>query len=252
MARSCCWSVLAAACVVLALAGPAVADFVNISASKDNTLYQSDAGMTSNGAGVSIVVGQTNLAVDALRRGLIAFDVAGNLPAGATVDSVTLTLQVTMVPITYPGSTVTLHPVSADWGEGESNAGTPAGAGALADTDDATWIYRFYDSASWTNPGGDFGASSASQAVPGPGSFVWSSAQMAADVQSWLDSPAGNFGWAIVGTEGQAGTAMLIASRQSSANVPVLHVEYTVVPEPLTLALLALGAPAALLRRRRR
>ena len=50
--------------------------------------------------------------------------------------------------------------------------------------------------------GGDFsGTASASQSVGAIGQYTWSSAQMVADVQSWLDTPASNFGWLVLGDE---------------------------------------------------
>ena len=33
------------------------------------------------------------------------------------------------------------------------------------------------------------------------GQYTWSSAQMVADVQGWLDNPASNFGWLMLGDE---------------------------------------------------
>src|SRR5438132_14183298 len=66
---------------------------VSIGPSKDNTLYQSAAGTTSNGAGQFLFAGKTNQPSDAIRRGVIAFDVAGSVPAGATINGVTLHLH---------------------------------------------------------------------------------------------------------------------------------------------------------------
>ena len=71
-----------------------------ISPSASNTLIQvsgSDAQQLSNGQG-DIFVGRTNQdgqepATISIRRGLVAFDVADNVPAGATITGVTLTLD---------------------------------------------------------------------------------------------------------------------------------------------------------------
>jgi hypothetical protein len=85
---------------------------------------------------------------------------------------------------------------------------------------------------SWTTPGGDFSAiASATTNLAGLGFYTWKSAQMKADVQSWLDTPANNFGWVVTGDEsGTVGTAKRLDSRENptSANVPVLKVFYTV------------------------
>ena len=66
-------------------------------------------------------------------------------------------------------------------------------------------------------PGGDFSSTvSATQAVDGNGAYVWgSTAQMVADVQGWLDSPAANFGWIVLGDEQQSTTAKRFDSRQN-------------------------------------
>ncbi len=77
--------------------------------SKDNTIYSENASQ-SNGAREYLFAGQTSNG--APRRALLAFDIVGALPAGATVESVTLTLTMSK---TVAGDTpVSLHRVSAD------------------------------------------------------------------------------------------------------------------------------------------
>ena len=49
---------------------------------------------------------------------------------------------------------------------------------------------------------------------------------MVADVQDWLDNPAGNFGWLVLGDEKPTLTAKRFDTRES-ANLPVLTVQYT-------------------------
>ncbi|MGH6958897.1 MAG: hypothetical protein ACREE7_00285, partial [Dongiaceae bacterium] len=82
------------ACIVgLILAGvmaaPAAAGQIALAASKDNTLYDDPFGGLSNGAGPDFFCGVTANA--AIRRAVIAFDLSG-IPAGATINSVTLRL----------------------------------------------------------------------------------------------------------------------------------------------------------------
>ena len=132
--------------------------------------------------------------------------------------------------------TVELHKLLADWGEGTSIAPDPEGEGAPATTNDATWRHRFFDTIFWTTEGGDFSATvSASQSVGPVGQYMWSSAQMVADVQSWLDNPASNFGWLVLGDESTTQTAKRFDTRES-ASPPVLTIQYTpgprVVPTP--------------------
>ena len=70
-------------CAISLLVAPsALADPIDIVASKDNTLYQSATGSLSNGAGQNFFVGRTRQSSNSLRRGLIAFDIAANIPVG--------------------------------------------------------------------------------------------------------------------------------------------------------------------------
>ncbi|MEK6675018.1 MAG: hypothetical protein AABZ47_05110, partial [Planctomycetota bacterium] len=71
--------------------GALLADTVTITSSKDNTLYEDPLGGISNGVGYYMFAGKTGSSV--LRRALIEFDIAGNVPAGATINSVSLTLN---------------------------------------------------------------------------------------------------------------------------------------------------------------
>src|SRR5689334_17384147 len=72
-----------------ALEARALPSVVTIGASKDNTLF-SESDSLSDGVGQNFFVGETGSG--GIRRGLIAFDIAGNVPAGATINSVSLRL----------------------------------------------------------------------------------------------------------------------------------------------------------------
>lgn len=266
----------ALACCGLAFAVPVVADIVSLTPTKDNTLYEfvapslGETGPASNGAGVSLFVGRTNNKGPSIRRGLIAFDVAGAVPAGSTINSVQLVLNMTQ---TIAGAEpVDLHRLTADWGEGTSNATSGGGGGgAPATTGDATWLHTFFSTSSWATPGGDFSPTvSATEAVDDNGPYTWgSTAQMVADVQGWLDTPASNFGWILIGNESTSATAKRFDTRESGiatgggAVPPQLIIDFVggIPTQPpaipvlsawglafLTLALF--GAAAWLLRRR--
>jgi hypothetical protein len=201
-----------------------------INPSKDNTLYEYDPaeGDHSNGAGLHFFAGENGMGE--LRRGVLAFDVAGAIPAGATITAVSLTLNMSMTPA--GPETVELHKLLADWGEGTSHAPMGEGDGAPATPNDATWRHRFFDTIFWTNEGGDFSATvSASQSVGSVGQYTWSSRQMVADVQSWLDEPASNFGWLVLGDETTIATAKRFDTRES-ASPPMLTIQYRVVATP--------------------
>jgi hypothetical protein len=206
-----------------------------IQASKDNTLYENETGTISNGSGAYFFVGRTAAqGGTAIRRGLIAFDIAGQIPEGATITSVTLTMR--MSRSVAGNQSVELYRLLADWGEGSSNATGQEGTGASAATDDATWLHTFYNNSFWSTAGGDFTASSsASQTVGGIGFYTWgSSTQMVNDVQNWLDNPQENFGWILLGDESSGTTAKRFDSRDNGtqANRPVLNVTFTTPNDP--------------------
>lgn len=215
--------------------GPTKADVMTIGAGKDNTIY-SDFDLLSNGAGSHFFAGKT--AGGNSRRALIAFDVAGVIPAGSTIDNVTLQLYMSR---TQAGNqSVTLHRLLADWGEGTSDASGGEGSGAIVTDGDATWRYRFYDladppaSPQWASTGGDFtGTSSASASVGNIGFYTWgSTAQMVADVQGWLDTPSTNYGWLVMGNEGPNITAKRFDSHENgnASQRPMLTITFTPPP----------------------
>ena len=211
------------------VANSASAAMISITPSKDNTLYEYDPvdGDTSNALGFHFFAGKT--ALGELRRGVLAFDIAGSIPAGSTITGVTLSMNMSRTPLSvaYP---VELHKLLADWGEGTSMASGEEGDGAPATPNDATWRHRFFDTIFWTNEGGDFSATvSASQSVSVVGPYTWSSPQMVADVQDWLDNPAGNFGWLVLGDEKPTLTSKRFDTRES-ASPPVLTIQF--IPGP--------------------
>lgn len=220
-------SSLAVLCVV---AGASLGQTtVEIGSAKDNTLYQTSSGTLSNGAGSYFFTGLT--AGFNIHRGLIEFDIAGSIPEGATIESATLSLEMSR---TASGEVpVTLHRIQQEWGEGTSNAGGEEGQGAPVTDGDCTWVHAEYQSGGgsvlWTNRGGDFDpAPSASIQIFLPGRYEWSSAQMAADVQGWLDDDASNHGWLIQSDEKTASSKRFNAKDHANPSThPVLTVVYT-------------------------
>jgi hypothetical protein len=207
-----------------------LADMVNLLAEKDNTLYEGEEGDLSNGAGDHLFTGSTNTPL--IRRTVIKFDIDGAIPADATIDSVQLTLNVSRNSNSTPEDT-SLHRLNSDWGESGSNASGQEGGGAPAEIGDATWQHAFYDNSFWSTPGGDFvTGASASILVDVTGGYIWgSTAGMVADVQQWLDQPASNFGWIIIGNESRSATSKRFDSREIlDGNAPGLEVGFTPVP----------------------
>ena len=176
--------------------------------------------------GKSLFVGKSTRGK--IRRAVIAFDVAGAIPAGAFIISVSLTLH--MSGRQAEPQPVTLHTILADWGEGTSTPPFNQGGGADSTPGDATWVHRFFEADLWSAMGGDFSQSeSASASVGDTGSYAWgSTAQMMADVQGWLNDPATNFGWLLKGNEQASQTKKRFDSRQNTNEAfrPLLVIEF--------------------------
>ena len=190
-------------------------------------MYQASRNFTSNGSGQHLFVGKTNSG--SARRALLAFDVDGGIPAGATVSSVALTLNMSR---TVAGEQeIELLRLLSDWGEGTSDAGGNEGTGVAAVSGDATWVHTNFDSEEWDTPGGDYSSpAAASQLVDGTGQYTWASTEkLVADVQSWLDDPSTNFGWLLMGNEAENQTSKRFDSRDNGneANQPTLTVVFT-------------------------
>jgi FtsP/CotA-like multicopper oxidase with cupredoxin domain len=225
---------LAVALITFAVLSPGTtrAGVTVLNASKDNTLYEKSDGSLSNGAGSYFFAGRTTQGLgDSVRRGLIAFDVAASIPAGSTINSVTLALYMSRSNSGQSNQPVALHKLLADWGESTSNAGGQEGSGDSAAIGDATWLHTFYDTLLWAAPGGDFSPTASATTTIGDtaGTYAWSSAQVVADVQWWLDNPSMNYGWLLKGNESEQPTSKRFDSRDNNdpGKRPRLTIEFT-------------------------
>ncbi|GJM23262.1 MAG: hypothetical protein DHS20C15_31770 [Planctomycetota bacterium] len=231
------------ALVIVAL--PLRADVVTIEADRDNTLYESPTGALSNGRGFYFFAGLTNN--DERRRGLLHFDVASVLPAGAQVSSVQLELYTSKVQSVTPKN-ISVHRALGDWGQGNSAALGQEGAGGASAPGDATWLHRFYPDTFWTTVGGDFAAqASASLMISQTGPSVWSSTpRLVADVQQWVDAPTQNFGWLLLGEEDGGSSARRFDTREhlTASHHPRLTVTFE-VPDCVPQDFLDLGSALA-------
>jgi hypothetical protein len=195
-----------------------------LTATKDNSIYSE--GELSNGQDVSIFSGTTGESANgASRRALLAWNLA-TIPAGSTVASAEVALTMTKAPVAAKPDPFSLHRLTANWGEGTSNALGAGGDGAPAEGADVTWTKPFFNQAElWTEPGGDFAPApsatimvNAETSVTG-GIYRWSSSQLATDANGWLANAATNFGWLLkVDVEG-FGRAATGASGASSITV---------------------------------
>jgi len=239
LGTSTCTIATGAACGGISCAGTG-ADVLPASASipadRDNTLYEDAQGDRSNGAGEFMFVGRTNEASEDIRRALVRFPVADSIPAGAQIDSVFLELTVTRTVVDLGAKTVSIHKVLSDWGEAGSDASTGGGGagsgdGAPAQPGDATWLHTFFDTTTWSTPGGDYSATaSATASIDGVGTHRWGTTpEMTTDVQGWLDNDGGNFGWLVREKELLARTAMRLDTRENPTVEfrPRLIVHYT-------------------------
>ena len=111
----------------------ALGDTIIIGAAADATLFQATDGLLASGSGSFLFAG--NLASGLTRRAVLRFDVAAALPAGFVIDSVSL--QMAMTRTVSGNSLMSLHRVSASWGEGLSDGGF-GGAGTAAQANNAT------------------------------------------------------------------------------------------------------------------
>ena len=235
----------------------AAAASITLNPDKDNTIIQvtDPLAQLSNGTG-DIFAGRTNQdgsgpAITSIRRGLVHFNVADSLPAGATITGVSLSVRNVMR--NNGDQTTILERVLQNWGQGTSFFA--GGIGAAATNNDATWLYTFYNAANpsasptWTTPGGSFSSTVSASTVALGGStgnlVSWSSAQMVADAQDWLNNPANNFGWGIIGNESTGQTAKRFNSSETTTP-PTLTITYT-VPEPATLILGVMAAAGVFL-----
>ena len=201
---------------------------VAINPDKDNAIFSENNNSTGGGR---LYAGET--CTGNSRRALIHFDIAGNVPAGSTITGATLTLNVDNDGSAAGAQVFTIHTVTTDWGEGTSSS---SGQGAPAVAPDATWNDAMFGTSTWTTPGGDFvGAPSAATTLAAAfGNYNWTGGTMSADIQSWLDAPAGNFGWTLIGDETAGCTARRFGSKELGTT-PILTINYscTTAPNPI-------------------
>lgn len=199
---------------------------IQITASKNNTLYESAEGSLSNGNGEYIFAGAT--AAGDIRRALLMFDLS-EIPEGSQIENAELRLV--MNRSISGAKSMTFHEVLADWGEGSSDAGGQEGGGASAATGDATWVHTFFPDQNWSNTGGDYSSTILSTTdVNMNGSYTWPSTQeFTALVQKWLENPNENYGLILIGDESESTTAKRFSSRHhaNEEDRPALIIEYT-------------------------
>ncbi len=222
-----------------------LAESVTLHPVADTTLYETTPN-NNLGANSDFIAGTTagNAGQPYRNRALLKFDVASQIPTGATITSASLALLVVKTPSVPANSTFGLHRLTVSWGEGSKTGSL----GLQATAGEATWISRFFLFPQWGIPGGKAGTdllanASASTLVGGMGRYTFdSTSNLVADVQFWLDNTNSNFGWILISQdEATASTARRFASREGGASAPTLVIEYTVgQTQPLLISQMSL------------
>ena len=194
---------------------------INLTPVKDTSIY-SEFLNNSNALG-ELFSGVTR--TNNIRRALIKFNLS-SIPAGASINSVTLTLAVTDVAPGAGTQNYKIYKLTKDWGEGTS---TGTGIGGSATSTDATWSYSMFPSTNWASSGGDYsGTTLASLNISAIGNYTFlSTSNFVSAAQSWLDTPATNFGLILIGDESGTQNARIFGSKDSTSPAPILSVNYT-------------------------
>jgi hypothetical protein len=224
-------AVVAFALCLAAAGQPAAAAIVSLEPDRDNAMSQDDPAY-ANGAGSFLFIGA--IASGGARRSMLRFDLT-SIPAGSTVTAASLRFTISKTAPQSGFDPATLHRLVADWGEGTSNGGSGGGL-TQASPGDATWDHRFYGDPPavprvfWAQPGADFVATaSGGTTVGGNGTYtIPSTPQLVADVQAWVNQPASNFGWIMLGNETDSQSARRVFGRSAFAPAerPLLTIEY--------------------------
>lgn len=210
--------VLILAGLLTATAEPALSQIqIKLTPTRDNTLFEETPTQNSNGSGNALFAGRINQGP--LRRALLAFDDLPSLLPGVKIVAVELALHVSRS--RSPEAVFNIHRVTSSWGEGASNAAEPGGIGTAAQTQDATWQYRFFEAESWATAGGDYEpVPSSSTAVGGVFTYVFpSTPALVSDVERWLADPSTNHGWLLRGDETEGMTSARRFNSRESAEV---------------------------------
>lgn len=242
---------------VLALPDGGAAATVSIAAVADTSIFEGNP--DANLGGTTLLAGSNQQY--SRGRALFRFDL-GEIPASAVISDVQVMLYVTRRPDPdqHGGpvdSDFSLYRVFVNWGEGSGSDST----GSVAMAGDATWNERHSGAISWATPGGLIGVDyantpSATTSISGVGTYVWgSSTELVDDVQSWLVTPAANYGYMLISqSEGLSGSGRRFGSNEQPGGLippAQLMVTYT-IPEPSVPAMVMIGWAGVALTRRRR
>jgi hypothetical protein len=225
--------------LALVAAAPSLAA-TQVLAPSGDTFINGGSPTNNNGGSSSLFTGTDGHG--GLMRALVRFAMPSDLQGRVTVTGVQLRVTVRALPngTVGAGAVETLARVGQAWAQGNGvgettmtfTVGQPCGGAVTG----ATWTQTDCATATpWATPGGTVATSASAQAdttgLSAGAAVVWDSATnpaMKADVQSWIDLPAGNDGWRIASsTEGTSGAAQRFYATESGSNAPSLSVTYS-------------------------
>ena len=242
------------------MSSPADADVISIDAAADATIYAGNVN-NSDGANPGLYVGTNGQGFT--HRGLITFDIAGNVPSGSTITDVQLTLTLAQVAgssgVSVQGDqtlrTIALYSLTSAWGEGITGADhttiSGTGEGFPAHPGDATWTARLYPDVLWTAVGGDHAATASAVLTVGStffSKYTWlSTPALVHDVQGWLQNPASNYGWEFINsgeTDPKTYRAFFTREYSDPTDHPQIRIAY-IAPVPTPAAVILFGSGVA-------
>ena len=137
----------------LAIVSSSTVESIELAPAKDATIYDDGDGTNANGSGSFLFTGRTESQNgSAERRALLAFPIAGTVPDGAAIASVSLELELSR---TISGEqTLKLHRLIEDWSEGSSDPPQNEGGGVSPSAGDVTWLHRDFSQDLWMTAGG--------------------------------------------------------------------------------------------------
>lgn len=230
---------------------------VTLAAGKVSTIFENQP-ENSIGRGPAVFVGGDSSGSP--RRGLMDFNVAANIPAGATIVSADLTMYLGMVAGADSGTpdatprTIELHRLIGDWAHGPTGLGTTVISGTdqgyPAIPPSPTWNDRRYQqNQPWVKPGGDFNPTASASTLVGStvnGAYTWAStAALVADVQFMLDSPSLGYGWMLINPDERTPgsyRALYTKDWMDPLLRPQLVITYNLAPVPVPAAAWLFGS----------
>lgn len=217
---------------------------VEIDTTRDSAMV--DSNVNNNfGVNIHVPVGVANN--NSIRRSLFFFDVAGAVPAGATVTNVTFQFDVTQQGggLGHSPATYELRRLTSNWDEGSGDT-----FNGQANFDGCSWVDG-EAMTPWNTPGGDFdsvqlGAVFVNNPAGNLATFDMGNADLISVTQDMLDNPATNFGFLMKNVdETLLGSAARITTREdnfpANGQAARLIIDFSMNADPIEVPASALN-----------